>query len=429
MTDVGRAVWIGGAAVLLVFGMALLAASVLTADAANESPPAVTSAQPSTALAPLHEAGITGENVTVGVVDVTGFDAGHAAYRDQVVATRSFAPDGSITNGGVNGHGTAAAATVARAAPGADLYLASFDTETGYERALAWLTRRGVDVVVAPVSFYGKPGGGTGPAAVATTRAVRNGTVVVAPVGNLARGHWSGRYDDVIDGTVEFSAGTRNYLASDSRELTLWLSWDAAHRSQNYTAELYWTNGTATRLVARSQPYAADAAPNERIVASLDPGSYFVTVSGPPTATGARLELESPTHRFQYRDASGSIASPATAPGVLAVGASGPRATAVEPFSSRGPTGDGRLGVDVVAPNRFAAGGDRFVGSSASAAYVAGVSALVVERRLDATPREVERLVERTAVDVRPSGLDARSGHGHVAPRRAVEAANESAAP
>ncbi len=412
---------------MLALGVGMLAASVV--GPGDQSGTGSTPTDPAADLEPIHGSGVTGENVTVGVVDVTGFETANAAYRDRVVATRSFGPGESVANGGENGHGTAAAATVARTAPGVDLYLASFDTVDGYERALEWLTDEGVDVVVAPVTFYGKPGDGSGAAATATTRSVRNGTVVVAPVGNLARGHWTGRYDDVTEGSVSFGDGTRNFVAGEGTTLNLWLSWDRSHRAQDYTAQLYWTNGTASELVARSRPYADDDVPNERIVATLGRGSYYVAVRGPPNATGARLELESPTHRFQYRDEEGSVAAPATAPGVLAVGAYDPEAGAVERFSARGPTDDGRLGVDVVAPDRFGGvTGDEFVGSSASAAYVAGVSALVLQERPDATPRTVERLVERAAVDVAAPGLDRRSGHGRVAPDRTLAAANGSTA-
>lgn len=427
MSALGRAIWLGAAGVALLVGVGLLSASVLAPADTAEAGTGQAPVDPTAHVAGIHDAGVTGENVSVGVLDATGFDERRPVYRDRVVATRTFgaSADG---NGASPSHGTAAASVIARTAPEADLYLASFEADAGYRQAMAWLDERGVDVVVAPVTFYGKPDDGSGGIAAVTTRAVRNGTVVVTPTGNLARGHWSGRYDEVDDGALRFGDGRRNYLDGNSRTLTLWLSWDRSHRDGTYTAELYRTNDTGTTLIERSRSYDADATPNERIVTTLEPGRYFVIVDGPPTPTDARLTLESPTHRLQYRSAEGSIAAPATASGAISVGAYDERQDAIAPFSSRGPTGDGRVGLDVVAPSSVSVDGDgAFVGTSASAAYVGGVTALLLERQPDATPREIERALERGATDVGPPDADLRSGYGLLSPERTLDGVeNES---
>jgi hypothetical protein len=374
----------------------------------------------------VHERGVTGENVTVGVVDVTGFDTTDPLFDGRVAAARSFETDGSVRDPGRDGHGTAAAAVVARTAPDADLYLASFDTRAEYRRAVEWLVDADVDVIVAPVSFYGAPGDGSADVSRVASEATRAGTVFVAPAGNLARGHWEGEYDGVRNGTLRFGDGTANYLRG-GRAVTVWLSWDDP--TEDYAVELYRTDDEGTRLVAVSQPYRGDDVPNERIVARLEPGAYFVEVHGPEAATGTRLRLSSPTHAFQYVDASGSVTAPASGRGVVAVGAYDPRRRQVEPFSSRGPTPDDRLGVDVVAPDRRRVTGvdRRFVGSSAAAPYAAGVAALVLAADPDRTPREVEVVLEQTARDVGRRGADAAAGHGLVVPSDAVGAArNES---
>ncbi|QIO22071.1 S8 family serine peptidase [Haloarcula sp. JP-L23] len=383
----------------------------------------------------LHDRGLTGENVTVGVVDVTGFDTDRPPLTRSVRAARAFGT-GSV-DGGQTGHGTAAATVVARTAPDATLYLARVDGIDSYRRAVRWLRRAGVDVVVAPVSFYGHPGDGTGEAARVAQRATDAGTVFVAPAGNLAASHWRGTYDaaGTANGTVLFGgedseSPVRRTAIGGGTDVTVWLSWDRAHADEDYTAELYWTNGTATRLVARSQPYPGDDVPNERIVADVSPGRYFLVVRGPADPTGARLRLVSPTHEFSQARPSGSVVAPGTARGVVTVGAYDTRVERVEPFSSRGPTLDGRPGVDVVAPDRRFAGltENGFVGSSAAAPYVGGVAALMLDADGSLSPRHVELLLELTARDVGPPGVDYASGHGLADPRGAVGAAeNETA--
>ncbi|MBX0322008.1 S8 family serine peptidase [Halomicroarcula sp. F13] len=385
-------------------------------------------------LASLHERGLTGENVSVGVVDVTGFDTDRAPLTRSVRAARAFGT-GTVDDG-QTAHGTAAATVVARTAPDATLYLARVDGIDGYRQAVRWLRREGVDVIVAPVSFYGHPGDGSGEAARVAQRAADAGTVFVAPAGNLAAAHWRGTYDAAgsENGTVVFDRddGTpvRRTAIGGGTDVTVWLSWDRAHADEDYTAELYWTNGTATRLVARSQPYPADDVPNERIVADVSPGRYFLVVRGPTDPTGARLRLVSPTHEFSRARASGSVVAPGTARGVFTVGAYDTRVDRVEPFSSRGPTLDGRPGVDVVAPDRRFADltESGFVGSSAAAPYVGAMAALLLEADESLSPRHVELLLELTARDVGPPGADYASGHGLVDPRAAVRAAeNETA--
>lgn len=414
--------------VAVLVGAIAAAATSVPADRDGAAGPDGTAAAPADAtesLQHLHEAGVTGAGVRVGVVDVTGFDPDHPALDGRVAAARSFAAGEDVRNGGRNDHGTAAASLVARTAPGAELYLATFDTADGFRRAVDWLLDGDVDVVVAPVAFYGTPGDGSSDVARAAARAADRGVVFVAPAGNLGRGHWQGEFAPATDGSHRFDGGPRNYLHGDAeRRLTLWLSWERQARGADMDLELYRTDGESTRLVARSQPYPGDGVPNERIVARVDPReTYYFVVRGPESAAGTRIEVSSPTHAFQVRDRTGSLVAPATAPAVVAVGAYDERTGRVEPFSSAGPTSDGRTGVDVVAPDRLQAatapGG--LVGSSAAAPYVAGVAALVLDADPGLAPDRVGPLLRETATDVDAPGVDPVAGHGRIAPRRAVE--------
>ena len=430
-----RLLTIAALVAVLVAGIGLAAVSVSTTG----GPSALGSdrAGPSNAtigLERLHASGVTGEGVTVAVVGVTGFDTDHPALSGRVIEARSFAAGETVRNGGRTDHGTAAASLVARTAPDVDLYLATFDTAEEFRRAVAWALRQEVDVVVAPVEFYGVPGDGSSGAADAARLATAHGATFVASAGNLGRGNWQGRYRPDAAGRHEFPDGPRNYLLDgEGRRAELWLSWDeTGERDGNATAfalELYRVDGTGPRLVAESRPYTGDSVPNERIVARIDPaGTYYYVLRGPPSAAGTGVGVSSPTHAFQFRERAGSVVAPATAEAAVSVGAYDPRDGRVEPFSSAGPTTDGRPGLDVVAPDRLRAAGepDGLVGSSAAAPYTAGVVALLLAAGGDLPPGTVERLLETTARDVGPDGVDPVAGHGLLAPERAVEAARNA---
>jgi serine protease AprX len=118
-----------------------------------------------------------------------------------------------------------------------------------------------------------------------------------------------------------------------------------------------------------------------------------------------------------------TVGSPAAARGVIAVGAvADPDAGGVyvPSFSSRGPTADGRVKPDIVAPgvNISAAkanstnGYVTFSGTSMATPFVAGVVALMLEETPTRTPADVYSGITQTARDFGPPGLDSDYGYG-----------------
>jgi len=229
-------------------------------------------------------------------------------------------------------------------------------------------------------------------------------------------------------GRLVFDVGPRNYLRGDRGRLSVWLSW--TDPTEDYDVSLYWTNGEASSRVASSGRYAGDR-PTERIVTRVGPGTYYLVVRGPANSTGDSVRLVSPTHQLQRYRPRGSIVAPATGRDVLGVGAYDRDADRVAVYSSRGPTADGRRGVDLVGPAdpTVVDVPDSFSGSSAAAAYVAGVAALAVDVDPDASPGVVERRLRRAAVDVGPNGTDVHSGAGLVDPARVSRMTNRTSAP
>jgi len=421
-----------------IAGLAVTSTTPSSRDAADDEPatPTPTAVPANASLDALHAAGITGANVTVGVVDVTGVDRDDPALDGRVRAARAFGDDATVTADGPT-HGTAAVRTVAAVAPDADLYLASFDGTADFAGAVRWLVAQDVDVVVAPVSFYGRSGDGADAVSAVAATAREAGVVFVAPTGNVARGHWRGTYDRVGDpvdesradaGRLVFDVGPRNYLRGDRGRLSVWLSW--SDPDEDYSVALYWTDGEQRTRVATSQRYAGDR-PTERIVTRVGRGTYYLVVRGPAEATDTTVRLVSPTHRLQRYRHRTSVVAPATGRGVLGVGAYDRPADRVARYSSRGPTADGRRGVDLVGPAdpTVADVPESFTGSSAAAAYVGGVAALVRETDPDSSPGAVGRRLRAATVDVGENGTDTVTGWGLVDPGAAARATNATQSP
>lgn len=106
-----------------------------------------------------------------------------------------------------------------------------------------------------------------------------------------------------------------------------------------------------------------------------------------------------------------SITDPGNAEDVITVGSthrSDPHTYGVSYFSSRGPTGDGRMKPDVVAPgekiNSTIPGGKMLVkdGTSMAAPHVSGVCALLMarHRELVGQPRRIKQILMATATDL-----------------------------
>ncbi len=103
------------------------------------------------------------------------------------------------------------------------------------------------------------------------------------------------------------------------------------------------------------------------------------------------------------------------------------------PFSSRGPTVDGRVKPDLCAPGvaiTAARANTRdhrqyiaYSGTSMAAPFVAGTAALMLARRPDLTPTEVRALLAATAVDCGLTGPDSEWGAGLLDAGAAVAAA------
>ncbi|MCB0872679.1 MAG: S8 family serine peptidase [Thermoleophilia bacterium] len=304
-------------------------------------------------------------------------------------------------------HGTRMAEIIHDLAPQAELVLVNYNTVDEFVRATEWVADQGIPVASHSNSFLDGPFDGTGAAARAVDGASDRGVLWINSAGNFAERHWAGGAD---------ATGTAIPVPRlPSGWLDLHLSWRDPGTRASLTVELRDANGAWQPLATAtpSGPVSVRVGPLQ-----MGDGEYRLMVrreSGPDD----ELEVFSQSARFGAAAvASGSVATPADAHSAVAVGAVPWVGDLIAPYSSWGPTDDGRAKPELVAPT-YVTSNPAFpgtAGTSAATAHVAGAALLLRRRRLsaglDVTVSAMRDVLLRRTRDLGETGADPVFGHG-----------------
>ena len=387
--------------------------------------------------------GYTGEGVKVGVIDsffgFAGYSsligtelpvpAGVKCYTSVGVSTNKL----SDCEGPGGNHGTRVAEIVMDIAPEASLYIGSPISMGDQAGIVDWMLYEGVSVIVQSETWpLDGPGDGTSPYGDsplnAVDVAVAGGIIWVTGTGNYAQSTWFGDYSNTdSDEFIEFDSSSDennriylNWLTRIFVELRWEDSWEGA--ASNFDISLI--DEKTGKVVASSQDPQSGAAgqvPSESFgygVADTTGWHYLqVTHVGGSAPAWIQLIVKGTVNRLQHGTASYSVSNPGESAngGLLAVGAAQWNNTdTIEPYSSRGPTPDGRFKPEVVGATCVdtSVRGNRFCGTSASAPHVAGLAALVRQRFPDYTPVQVANYLKNNAEQRESPDPNFTWGHG-----------------
>jgi subtilase family protein len=334
------------------------------------------------------------------------------------------------------GHGANVAQVVWDLAPGARYTFVNYHTQLELSQAVDWLVngpdgKPRVDIVVHSNSFLDGPFDGTGVAAAAVDRAHDAGIFWANSAGNYAHRHWEGVAGDPDrDGWANIGPAGRGYLAfplAAGVGMGATLYWSACTKngasvpaaSAHFQVDV--TDTAASSPVVFSQGQA-DAAHTSGAVGYLPTVTGIYGLRAEQGTPGVTCNLEIFGGGVELGDEAtveSSIPTPGDARGSFTVGARDWEGDAAAVYSSQGPTEDGRLKPDVVAPSSTAVWpGIAMVGTSASAPHAAGAAALLMQRdRAAGRPSDPDTIAgELTAgaLDIAPPGPDEATGAGRV---------------
>ena len=318
-------------------------------------------------------------------------------------------------------HGTLCAEVVDAMAPDAELFLAHYNGRTSNRPpAVDWLISQGVQVISHSVGAEVAPMDGTGSDARFVDTIAAKNILWVNSAGNGAGGHYRTKVDPATNQWITFADNSSSLKVTFSAQVKatqLDLRWDDWSGNATQDLDLLFDDEKGT-LVAHSSD-AQNGVQGDRPyeffeLKSLPARTYLIKVLAKRLTRPVVLDLYALNGTFANSTPGYSLGTPADARGALSVGAIYWRDNSLEDYSSRGPTADGRLKPELVAPARVTTSQRSFSGTSAAAPHVAGAAALVWSRFPQMSATDVKTYLQANAIDMGPKGSDMEYGYGRL---------------
>jgi len=398
-----------------------------------------------------HNSGLTGKGVKVGVIDLgfQGYSSLLGTELPALVNVRVFGGDINSDN-----HGTACAEIIHDIAPEAELYLAAIsDMDVDFHNAISWFESQGVDVISSSIGINLKIYCELAYEALHTftdinyiinilnhyeqskeqwdytiNNAISKGITWSQASGNEGRKKWVGWFNDWDKDYYLNFEPYQNYNEIEfsnftfGKEVYIVLLWGFDTGALSYDDYDLYVTDEFGYIVASSEikqsliPIAAEAC---RFVPI--PGlKYFVWVYQYWAATqevGLLLGADQfPNFKHFTPEGTVNLNPPAHNPNVITVGAVPYyNPYQIEDFSSQGPTLEGVIKPDLVAPDGVSTssyGWNGFYGTSAATPHVAGACALVKQAHPQWSPSQIKSFLESRAIDLGFPGKDNVYGSG-----------------
>ncbi len=362
-------------------------------------------------------AGFTGEGIRIGVLDV-GFDG----YKDLLgsdlpanVMAQSFIAGVEIDQTGTP-HGAAVSEIIHDIAPDSQLIIAAYQTSAEKQAAVDWLMAQDIDILSSSTgSIYGRRDGKSD-LAVMVDRVFAQNVLWVNSSGNTGYTHYRGQFTDTDgDGYHEFDSGDQymGFSPSGAASLSLnWNDWDLL--TQDFDMYVYDENGNEIASSTDTQNGPGSESGEFIYYEFEDEGPYYMSIYAANANRAVTFDFFLRDGVIEYFNPEYSVNTPGDSNGALTVGAVNWETGELDDYSSRGPTEDGRVKPEIVAPAgvNSAAYGEPWEGTSASCPHVTGAAALVMQAFPEFSPQQVRDYLFSLAEDMYSSGPDYDTGYG-----------------
>lgn len=389
--------------------------------------------------------GFTGRGVKVGIIDIGFVGVPSLQNRGELpnLSYRDFTGEGIFQQGSLTEsakvHGTACAEIVHDIAPDAEIYLYKVggDAERSLEEAKDAAIQEGLDIVTVSLRTHATGfGDGLGLECEIVDDAFQNNVLWVNAAGNeVQRVIYAQLRDPDSDGFHNFDGddkivklknrqtGNLFLQAGDEVEALLtWNEWPLTSHDYDLVLVKIGTDDS-TEIVERADTKQLQSPPREHLVYTIrDAGNYGFAVWKEQDAKFTDFKLISSNHDLDGPvSITGSVGTPGDARGALTVGAvhhwewtTGP----IAEYSSQGPTFDGRIKPDLVAPagvSTISYSPEPYFGTSAATPHVAGAAALLKSADpVHYNARNLYDALVQSAVDMGVAGRDNVYGYGRL---------------
>ncbi|MGH7799640.1 MAG: S8 family serine peptidase [Thermodesulfobacteriota bacterium] len=401
-----------------------------------------------------------------------------------ITATPVGRPD--LTAGNIstsNSEGTAMLEIIHDIAPEAELYFApGLVSDLEHRRSRRCLTD-GVDIIADDISFFNAgPYDGTSAVSLESTNSVLSGVANFIAVGNKALVHYQGIFTDTDgDNFHEFdvslglpfmdnSGETLNITFLPLEVVTIFLQWDDSFGASGNDYDLLLVDpadpSSPEEAIVRfmsADPQDGDDNPTEGLFSiinnELDPITVGIVILNFSAETSKEFDMFVSFSILPILDEftvpqssvpNNSDADLALSIGSIGLGLGDPLGQGINEirlYSSRGPTNDGRIKPELVAPDGGSTsvpGFMPFFGTSAAAPHAAGVAALLLEAEQNLalensdslvllnqilSPSDISDILRNTAVDLGPQGTDNTFGSGGIDAFAAVQSVSQQPTP
>ncbi|MEW6571808.1 MAG: S8 family serine peptidase [Nitrospirota bacterium] len=324
-------------------------------------------------------------------------------------------------------HGTAVAEIIHDIVPEAQLYLLKISDSLDLLDAKNYCVANGIKIINHSLNFfnanfydgicyYWNP-------VCTADDAYLQGILWVNSIGNYAQQHYEDTFTDTdSNGWHNVSASNEfiSLMASAGDEIKIFMTWNAwPVTDQDY--DMCLLDDTLNLVTCSLNPQNGAQPPIEAI-SYIAPrsGLYHVALNKWSATADHHIEVYSWNHVLTPSVASSSLLNPADAIGVFAAGAIDYRNWLTGPitdYSSQGPTNDGRIKPEIVAPDSvstYSYGINNFPGTSASAPHVAGLAALILSANPTFTVSDLWNMLTGSALDIGIAGQDNVYGFGRL---------------